>query len=200
MPFSPNVTLSTTDVTTLLQRAAAATKSEDGIIAIVDRQGRILGVQVEGGVNSKMNPNSPDFDPNLFVFAVDGAVALARTGGMFGNNQAPLTSRTIGYISQTTVTEREVNSYPSDTNENSIVRGPGYVAAVGIGSHFPPQPSTNGGPNGIAFTPQVDLLVSNKPTVMEPIIQALIASRELQMMFLFPIALISIQLTFLQIF
>jgi len=154
---SPDVTLCISDVTTLLQRAAAATKSEDGIIAIVDRQGRILGVQVEGGVNSKMNPNSPDFDPNLFVFAVDGAVALARTGGMFGNNQAPLTSRTIGYISQTTVTEREVNSYPSITDESSILRGPGYVAAVGIGGHFPPQPSTNGGPNGIAFTPQVDL-------------------------------------------
>ena len=145
------------DVAILLKRAAAATKSEDGIIAIVDRQGRILGVQVEGGVNSKMNPKSPDFDKNLFVFAVDGAVALARTGGMFGNNQAPLTSRTIGYISQTTVTEREVNSYPSDTDENSIFRGPGYVAAVGIGSHFPPLPSTNGEPNGIAFTPQVDL-------------------------------------------
>ena len=157
LPPSMNETLLISDVTTLLQRAAAATKSEDGIIAIVDRQGRILGVQVEGGVNSKMNPNSPDFDPNLFVFAVDGAVALARTGGMFGNNQAPLTSRTIGYISQTTVTEREVNSYPSITDESSILRGPGYVAAVGIGNHFPPQPSTNGGPNGIAFTPQVDL-------------------------------------------
>jgi len=145
---SPDVTITADEVDIIMRRAAAATPSKDGIIAIVDRQGRILGVRVEENINPAMNPNSPFFDPDLFVFAVDGAVALARTGGLFGNNQAPLTSRTIQYISQTTVTQREVESNPSIIDENSVLRGPGYVAPVGIGNHFPP---------GISFTPQVDL-------------------------------------------
>jgi uncharacterized protein GlcG (DUF336 family) len=46
------------------------------------------------------------------------------------------------------VTEREVNSNPNVTDPNSPLRGPGFVAAVGLGAHFPP---------GIANTPPVDL-------------------------------------------
>ena len=46
------------------------------------------------------------------VFAIDGAVSLARTGAYFANDQAPLTSRTIQEISQTTITQREVQSNP----------------------------------------------------------------------------------------
>ena len=82
------------------------------------------------------------------MFAVDGAVAKARTGAFFGNNQAPLTSRTVQFVSQSTITEREVNSNPNVTDPNSPLRGPGFVAAVGLGGHFPP---------GIALTPPVDL-------------------------------------------
>src|SRR5205807_3410956 len=126
-----------------LQRAAGASASNDGIIAIVDRGGRILGVRMEGGVA----PNLPN-DPTLLTFAVDGAVAEARTGAFFGNDQAPLTSRTIRFISQTTIQQREVDSNPNIADPNSTTRGPGFVAPIGIGGHFPP---------GVAFTPQVDL-------------------------------------------
>jgi len=172
LPTTTNVTLTAQDVDILLQRAAAATASNDGMFAIVDREGRILGVRVEDGVNPKMNPNSAQFDPDLFVFAVDGAVALARTGAMFGNNQAPLTSRTIGYISQTTIEQREVESNPSITDVNSTLRGPGYVAAVGIGNHFPPGSALDPSmPDGIAFTPQVDLFgieQSNRDSTYHP--------------------------------
>src|SRR5207302_3801528 len=79
-----------------------------------------------------------------------GAVSLARTGAFFGNDQAPLTSRTIQDISQTTITQREVESNPDVPNPggNSTLYGPGFVAPVGIKGHFPP---------GIMFTPQVDL-------------------------------------------
>src|SRR5207237_6828279 len=72
----------------------------------------------------------------------------ARTGAFFGNAQAPLTSRTIQFISQTTVTQREVDSNPNLVDPNSTQRGPGFVAPIGIGGHFPP---------GVPFTPQVDL-------------------------------------------
>jgi uncharacterized protein GlcG (DUF336 family) len=136
-------TITAAEVNTLLRRAAAASASTDAIIAITDRLGRILGVRVESGVDPAITGNN-----ERLVFAVDGAVSLARTGAFFGNNQAPLTSRTIQFISQSTITQREVESDPSITDPNSILRGPGFVAPVGVKAHFPP---------GIAFTPQVDL-------------------------------------------
>lgn len=130
-------TLTIPEVMTLLQRAAGASASSDGIIAIVDRNGTILGVRVESGV------------VNSTGFAIDGAISLARTGAFFGNNQAPLTSRTIQFISQSTITQREVEANPNlSPIANPTTYGPGWVAPVGIGSHFPP---------GVPFTPQVDL-------------------------------------------
>ena len=136
-------TITSAEVGILLQRAAAASASTDAIIVITDRNGRILGVRVESGVDPAITGNTANL-----VFAVDGAVALARTGAFFGNNQAPLTSRTIQFISQSTITQREVESNPSIADPNSTLRGPGFVAPVNIGNHFPP---------GIALTPQVDL-------------------------------------------
>src|SRR5205823_8913046 len=131
--------LTAAEVGTLLRRAAAASASDDGIIAITDRNGRILGVRTEAGVAPEVTTN-----PALLVFAIDGAVSLARTGAFFGNNQAPLTSRTVQFISQSTITQHEVESDPSITNPNSPLRGPGFIAPVNIADHFPP---------GIALTP-----------------------------------------------
>src|SRR5205807_924138 len=50
LPPSPTLTLTAGEVNTLLARATAATPSTDGIVAIVDRGGRILGIRVEDGV------------------------------------------------------------------------------------------------------------------------------------------------------
>lgn len=130
------------EVECLLTRAAAASSSEDAIIAVVDRGGHILGVRVEAGV-----PIAAD-DLETLVFAIDGAVAKARTAAFFSNNEAPLTSRTVRFISQSTVTQREVDSNPNLRDANSPYFGPGFVAPVGLGGHFPPE---------IMHTPQVDL-------------------------------------------
>lgn len=149
--------LSKAEVALLLERAAAATASNDAIIAVVDRAGRPLGVRVESGVDPAITGNS-----DALVFAVDGALAKARTGAFFGNNQAPLTSRTIQLISQTTMTQREIQSFPSITDPNSTLRGPGFVAPVGIKNHFPP---------GVQFTPQVDLFAiehTNRDSLTSP--------------------------------
>jgi len=137
--------LTTSDVSALLQRAAAAVNRNDAIIAVVDRNGNILGVRIESGVSTQITGNTTNR-----VFAIDGAVSLARTGAFFGNDAAPLTSRTIQEISQTTITQREVQANPDvpDLGGTSTVYGPGFVAPVGIKGHFPP---------GIMFTPQVDL-------------------------------------------
>jgi uncharacterized protein GlcG (DUF336 family) len=145
------------DVQCLLARAAAATASDDAIIAVVDRNGRILGVRVEAGVAASITS-----DPNLLTFAIDGAIAKARTAAFFANNQAPLTSRTVQFISQSTITQREVEAVPFDTDINSIGRGPGYVAPVGSGGHFPPN---------VPLTPMVDLFGiehTNRDSLIHP--------------------------------
>jgi uncharacterized protein GlcG (DUF336 family) len=126
------------EVASLLDRASAATRSEDAIIAIVDRTGQILGVRTEANV--------PTGDLDALAFMIDGAVAKARTGAFFSNGQAILTSRTVSHISQSTVTQREVEANPNSTDP--LIQGPGYVAPVGIGGQFPP---------GILRRPLVDL-------------------------------------------
>ncbi len=144
-PPLPSQVLTKSDVQTLLERAAASTSLTGAIIAVVDRNGTILGVRVESGVSPAITQNKTNL-----VFAIDGAVSLARTGAYFGNDQAPLTSRLVQQISQTTITQREVQANPDvpDPGGNSTLYGPGFVAPVGIKGHFPP---------GIQFTPQVDL-------------------------------------------
>ena len=107
------------EVDALLRRATAADPYNDAIIAVTDRGGRVLGVRVEDGVSSAITS-----DPDKLVFAVDGALAEARTGAFFANDQAPLTSRTIQDLSQSTITQREVQSDPSITDVNSTTRGP----------------------------------------------------------------------------
>ncbi|HEY6564503.1 MAG TPA: dockerin type I domain-containing protein, partial [Pirellulaceae bacterium] len=139
--LGPQNLLTDADVQTLLERASQASPSHDAIIAVVDRTGRILGVRVEAGVDAGLQAN-----PNTLAFAIDGAVAKARTAAFFSSNAAPLTSRTIRNISQSTMTQREVESAPN--HANSAYRGPGFVAPIGVGGHFPPE---------VSFTPQVDL-------------------------------------------
>ncbi len=83
-PPLPDQVLTKQDVSTLLQRAAAAAGVNNAIIAVVDRNGTILGVRVESGVSSEITSNTVNK-----VFAIDGAVSLVRTGAYFGNDQAP---------------------------------------------------------------------------------------------------------------
>ena len=149
--------LSPAEVNTLLMRATAADPTNGAIIAVVDRGGRVLGVRVDDGVSPDITNN-----PGNLVFAVDGALAEARTGAFFASDQAPLTSRTVENLSQSTMTQREIQSDPSITDPNSPLRGPGFVAPIGIKGHFPP---------GIPFTPPVDLSnieASNRDSIRHP--------------------------------
>ena len=158
---SPDSALTAAEVGQILDRAAAATASDDGIVAVVDRGGRVLGVRVEANVDPAITG-----DVHKLVFAIDGAIAEARTGAFFGNDQAPLTSRTIEFISQSTITQREVESDPSISDPNSTLKGPGFVAPIRTGGHFPP---------GVPFTPQVDLFGiehTNRDTTQHPIYDA----------------------------
>ncbi len=155
-PAAPQV-LSPQDVDILLERAARASASEDAIIAVVDRNGTVLGVRVEAGVSSAITGS-----PETLVFAVDGALAEARTGAFFANNAAPLTSRTIQQISQTPMAQREIEANPNIDDPDSPLRGPGFVAPIGKKGHFPAR---------VMFTPQVDLFAiehTNRDSVTSP--------------------------------
>jgi uncharacterized protein GlcG (DUF336 family) len=131
----PQDQLTAVEVGALLDRASAATPSQTAIFAVVDRTGQILGVRTEANVNT-----------SDLSFAINGAIAKARSAVFFSSGQGILTSRTVGYLSQSTITQREVQANPTSTDEQ--IRGPGFVAPVGIGGQFPP---------GIINQPLVDL-------------------------------------------
>ena len=86
--------LTQADVQMLVQAAAMSAQSDSMVIAVVDRLGRILAVYKE--------PSAPATTPGNFGVAIPSdelAVSLARTGAFFSNDQAPLSSRTVRFIS-----------------------------------------------------------------------------------------------------
>lgn len=97
------------EVTQIVKAAAAAASADTMVIAVVDRQGKVLGVF--------RKPNAPSLVMGNFSImedANDVAVALARTGAFFSNNQAPLTSRTVRFISGIHLPPGVMNQPPAD--------------------------------------------------------------------------------------
>jgi len=93
-PLGDPVMLTATDVDTVVKAAASSVNSDAMVIAVTDRQGNILAVY--------QKPNAPATALANFGVQADTrevAVALARTAGFFSNDQAPLSSRTVRYIS-----------------------------------------------------------------------------------------------------
>jgi uncharacterized protein GlcG (DUF336 family) len=89
---APNLTA--TDVGNLVTAAAKAANSETMVIAISDRAGRVLALY--------RKPSAPATTTGNFSATVDVnelAVSLARTAAFFSNDQAPLSSRTVRFIS-----------------------------------------------------------------------------------------------------
>jgi uncharacterized protein GlcG (DUF336 family) len=76
--------LAPAEVTALVQAAAAALGSPPMAVAVVDRVGGVLGLFRTPGAGTAED---------------ERAVGLARTGAMFSNDQAPLSSRTVRFIS-----------------------------------------------------------------------------------------------------
>jgi uncharacterized protein GlcG (DUF336 family) len=86
--------LSAGDVQNVVQAAAEAVDSNSMVIAVVDRGGIVLAVYRKPGAGSSDVGN---FSANVDVN--DLAVALARTAAYFSNDQAPLSTRTVRFIS-----------------------------------------------------------------------------------------------------
>src|SRR5215471_14042751 len=93
-PPAPSVQpLQAADVQAIV-RVAVNSANVDMVVAVVDRAGFVLGVY--------RTANAPVTATGNFAAPVDAnelAVALARTGAFFSNDQAPLSSRTVRFIS-----------------------------------------------------------------------------------------------------
>jgi uncharacterized protein GlcG (DUF336 family) len=86
--------LTTTDVQNIVQAAAEAADVTSMVIAVVDRGGNLLAVYRKPGASASAVGNF-----GATVDANDLAVALARTAAYFSNDAAPLSSRTVRFIS-----------------------------------------------------------------------------------------------------
>jgi len=80
-----DVALDATEVQLIIKRAAESIDSPDLHVAVVDRRGAPLGVFSRTG-------SAPTDEANI-------ALALARTTAFFSNSQAPLSSRTVQFLS-----------------------------------------------------------------------------------------------------
>src|ERR1700735_4946681 len=93
-PLPDPVMLTSADVSAVVEAAAASVNSDAMVIAVTDRQGNILAIY--------QKPSAPPTASANFGTQADTkevAVALARTTSFFSNDQAPLSSRTVRYIS-----------------------------------------------------------------------------------------------------
>jgi uncharacterized protein GlcG (DUF336 family) len=90
---APGNQLAAADVQAIVQQAAQSV-SVPITIAVTDRGGAILGIYVKPGT-----PATSPGDFGSIVSTSELAVALARTAAFFSNNEAPLSSRTVRFIS-----------------------------------------------------------------------------------------------------
>jgi uncharacterized protein GlcG (DUF336 family) len=86
--------LSVGDVQNIVQAAAQAANANSMVIAVVDRGGNVLAVYQEPSAGTTATGN---FGASVNIN--DLAVGLARTAAYFSNDQAPLSSRTVRFIS-----------------------------------------------------------------------------------------------------
>ncbi|HWZ99440.1 MAG TPA: heme-binding protein [Candidatus Dormibacteraeota bacterium] len=166
-PPPPPVTfqaLSASEVTSIATSAAASVSTDTLVIAVVDRQGKVLGVFHKAG--------APAAALSLGNFssmenADDVAVELARTGAFFSNNQAPLTSRTVRFISGIHLPPGVMNQPPADLYgiENTN-RGCTLSAELQTHGFLPSHPVSGTKPLGI-ITGKKDTNDSD-PTVVNP--------------------------------
>ncbi len=160
--LSPAVPLTAAEVQMLVQTAATAANSSTMAIAVVDRLGNILAVY--------KGPSAPATAPGNFSVMVpidELAVSLARTGAFFSNDQAPLSSRTVRFISGIHFPPGisftpNAALYGIENTNRGCTLSTNYVA----GKQVPPARSINGSTTGLGIaTGKADVSDSNAGAV-----------------------------------
>ena len=152
--------LQTSDVQNIVQ-AAVNSVNVDMTVAVVDRAGFVLGVF--------RTQNAPVTAVGNFGQVQDAnevAVALARTGAFFSNDQAPLSSRTVRFISGIHFPPGVMNQPPADLYgiENTN-RGCTLINDPIFQSKIPPSLALGGGFGLGVITGKADVMDSNATAV-----------------------------------
>jgi uncharacterized protein GlcG (DUF336 family) len=141
--------------------AAVNAANVDMTVAIVDRAGFVLGV-----FRTQNAPATAVGNFGQVQDANDVAVALARTGAFFSNNQAPLSSRTVRFISGIHFPPGVMNQPPADLYgiENTN-RGCTLMNDPVFQSKIPPSLALGGGFGLGVLTGKADMMDSNTTAV-----------------------------------
>src|SRR6266478_3910905 len=152
--------LQVVDVQNIVQ-AAVNSGSVDMAVAVVDRAGFVLGV-----FRTQNAPAAAVGNFGQVQDANDVAVALARTGAFFSNDQAPLSSRTVRFISGIHFPPGVMNQPPADLYgiENTN-RGCTLVSDPIFESKIPPSLTLGGGFGLGVLTGKADITDSNATAV-----------------------------------
>jgi uncharacterized protein GlcG (DUF336 family) len=152
--------LQVSDVQSIVQ-AAVNSVNVDMVVAVVDRAGFVLGV-----FRTQNAPSTAIGNFGQMQDANDLAVALARTGAFFSNDQAPLSSRTVRFISGIHFPPGVMNQPPADLYgiENTN-RGCTLVNDPNFQSKIPPSLSLSGGLGIGVITGKADMMDSNATAV-----------------------------------
>jgi len=161
---APVPSLSAADVTSLVQAAAMAAGPVTMVIAVVDRAGRILAVY--------RKPNAPATATGNFGAQVDVnelAVSLARTAAFFSNDQAPLSSRTVRFLSGIHFPPGIMNQpnaalYGIENTNRGCTLSTNFVA----GQQVPPARSINGSQPGLGITTGKLDIFDSDPAAVNP--------------------------------
>jgi uncharacterized protein GlcG (DUF336 family) len=155
-PIATVQALQIADVQKIVQ-GAVNSANVDMVVAVVDRAGFVLGVF--------RTQNAPALALGNFgqtLSANDVAVALARTGAFFSNDQAPLSSRTVRFISGIHFPPGVTNQPPADLYgiENTN-RGCTLVSSAAFQNQIPPSLALGGGFGPGVLTGKADAMDSN---------------------------------------
>jgi uncharacterized protein GlcG (DUF336 family) len=152
--------LQVADVQKVVQ-AAVNSVNADMVVAVVDRAGFVLGVfRTQNAPATSLGNFGQMLDAN------DVAVSLARTGAFFSNDQAPLSSRTVRFISGIHFPPGVTNQPPADLYgiENTN-RGCTLVNSAAFQSQILPSLALGGGFGPGILTGKADAMDSNPLTV-----------------------------------
>lgn len=153
--------LTAADVQSVVQ-AAAASVNVPVAVAVTNRQGNILALYVKPGT-----PTTSIGNYGLTVNTEELAVGLARTASFFSNDQAPLSSRTVRYISGVHFPPGIMNVPNADLYgiENTN-RGCPFNTNYLPGQALPPSRSIDGSTTGTGIvTGKADLFDSDPTAV-----------------------------------
>jgi uncharacterized protein GlcG (DUF336 family) len=143
--------------------AALNSVNVDMVVAVVDRAGIVLAVY-----RTQNAPITTAGNYGVLQNANDVAVSLARTGAFFSNDHAPLSSRTVRYLSGIHLPPGVINQPNADlygienTNRGcTLVNTPAYQALL------PPATALAGGPGAGILTGKADVFDSD-PNAVNP--------------------------------